>query len=194
MCCLELALQRVDVRLELGLGSLLRFLDRCFYFALHIRGCDHEQTTRASVEQLAEFLEIGSSHPACDVTGDGADVVNGGDGDDTLNGGNGVDRLVGDRGADTMNGGAAVRVASGAARPRVCVIGAGISGLVTAKVFLADGFDVTVFEKEAELGGVWASTRTYPGLHANNPRETYAFATVVASAAPGISSSSAAAA
>ena len=58
---------------------------------------------------------------------------------------------------------------------RVAVIGAGISGLVTAKVFLEDGFDPIVFEKEAELGGVWASTRTYPGLHANNPRETYAF-------------------
>ena len=39
---------------------------------------------------------------------------------------------------------------------RVCVIGAGIAGLVTAKVLLEDGFDVSVFEKEATLGGVWA--------------------------------------
>ena len=32
-------------------------------------------------------------------------------------------------------------------RPRrVCVIGAGISGLVTAKVLLEDGFDPLVFE------------------------------------------------
>jgi cation diffusion facilitator CzcD-associated flavoprotein CzcO len=58
---------------------------------------------------------------------------------------------------------------------RVCVIGAGISGLVTGRVLLDDGFDVVLFEKEAELGGVWAASRTYPGLHANNPRETYAF-------------------
>ena len=58
---------------------------------------------------------------------------------------------------------------------RVCVIGAGISGLVTAKVLKADGFDVVVFEKESTLGGVWASSRTYPGLRANNPRDTYAF-------------------
>jgi len=58
---------------------------------------------------------------------------------------------------------------------RVCVIGAGIAGLVTAKVFKEDGFEVVVFEKEPELGGVWASSRTYPGLRANNPRETYAF-------------------
>ena len=58
---------------------------------------------------------------------------------------------------------------------RVCVIGAGIAGLVTTKVLRGDGFDVTVFEKEAAIGGVWAPSRTYPGLRANNPRETYAF-------------------
>ncbi len=58
---------------------------------------------------------------------------------------------------------------------RVCVIGAGIAGLVTSKVLKEDGFEVVVFEKQAELGGVWAASRTYPGLRANNPRETYAF-------------------
>jgi cation diffusion facilitator CzcD-associated flavoprotein CzcO len=62
-----------------------------------------------------------------------------------------------------------------AGAPRVCVIGAGIAGLVTAKVLLEDGFAVGVFEKEATLGGVWAASRTYPGLHANNSRESYAF-------------------
>jgi cation diffusion facilitator CzcD-associated flavoprotein CzcO len=58
---------------------------------------------------------------------------------------------------------------------RVCVIGAGIAGLVTAKVLHEDGFSVVVFEKNMELGGVWAESRTYPGLRANNPRDTYAF-------------------
>ncbi len=58
---------------------------------------------------------------------------------------------------------------------RVAVIGAGISGLVTAKVFCEDGFDVQVFEKEATLGGVWSASHTYPGLRTNNTRETYAF-------------------
>jgi cation diffusion facilitator CzcD-associated flavoprotein CzcO len=58
---------------------------------------------------------------------------------------------------------------------RVCIIGAGIAGLVTAKVLSHDGFDVVVFEKERELGGVWATCRTYPGLRANNSRESYAF-------------------
>jgi len=57
----------------------------------------------------------------------------------------------------------------------VCVIGAGISGLVTAKVLAGDGFDVVVFEKAPTLGGVWAACRTYPGLRTNNPRDTYTF-------------------
>ena len=37
----------------------------------------------------------------------------------------------------------------------VCVIGAGISGLVAAKVLLGRGHDVTVVEKAGDLGGVW---------------------------------------
>ena len=58
---------------------------------------------------------------------------------------------------------------------RACVIGAGLSGLVAAKVLTQDGFDVVVFDKAGEPGGVWAASRTYPGLRANNSRETYAF-------------------
>jgi dimethylaniline monooxygenase (N-oxide forming) len=60
-------------------------------------------------------------------------------------------------------------------RGSVCVVGAGIAGLVTARVLQEDGFAVTVFDRAPEIGGVWASGRTYPGLRANNPRETYAF-------------------
>jgi dimethylaniline monooxygenase (N-oxide forming) len=59
--------------------------------------------------------------------------------------------------------------------PHVCIVGGGIAGLVTAKVLQHDGFAVTVFEKGPTIGGVWAPARTYPGLRANNPRETYAF-------------------
>lgn len=58
---------------------------------------------------------------------------------------------------------------------RVAVIGAGVAGLVSAKVLKNDGFDVTIFEKESTIGGVWAESRAYPGLRTNNPRETYAF-------------------
>lgn len=60
-------------------------------------------------------------------------------------------------------------------RRRVCVVGAGIAGLVTAKVLGDDGFDVIVFEKEPTIGGVWSAARAYPGLRANTPREAFAF-------------------
>jgi dimethylaniline monooxygenase (N-oxide forming) len=58
---------------------------------------------------------------------------------------------------------------------RVCVIGAGVAGLVSAKVLKQDGFEVTVYEKETAIGGVWAPSRAYADLRTNNPRETYAF-------------------
>ena len=56
---------------------------------------------------------------------------------------------------------------------RIGIIGAGIAGLVTAKIFLENGFDVQVFEQEPDLGGVWALSRAYPGLRANTAKETY---------------------
>jgi hypothetical protein len=58
---------------------------------------------------------------------------------------------------------------------RVCVVGAGIAGLVTAKVMQEDGFDVTLFERSGDIGGVWNPARVYSGLKANNSRLTYAF-------------------
>ncbi len=58
---------------------------------------------------------------------------------------------------------------------RVCVLGAGIAGLVTAKVLRDDGFEVSVFEKKPNIGGVWAPSRTYPELRTNTPREMYEF-------------------
>jgi len=58
---------------------------------------------------------------------------------------------------------------------RICVIGAGISGLVTAKVFTEEGYDVTVFEQKQGLGGVWEKSRSYPGLTSQNTGDTYCF-------------------
>jgi dimethylaniline monooxygenase (N-oxide forming) len=64
---------------------------------------------------------------------------------------------------------------SAPSKKRVAVIGAGVAGLVNAKVLQQDNFDVTVFEKAETAGGVWAKSRAYPGLRTNNPREAYAF-------------------
>jgi dimethylaniline monooxygenase (N-oxide forming) len=57
----------------------------------------------------------------------------------------------------------------------VCIIGAGISGLVAAKTFIEEGYNVTVFEKNKELGGVWEKSKTYPGVTTQTPREIYSF-------------------
>ena len=57
----------------------------------------------------------------------------------------------------------------------VCVIGAGVSGLVAAKTFLEEGFDVTVLEKKPGLGGVWEKSRIYPGVTTQSSRHTYCF-------------------
>ncbi len=58
---------------------------------------------------------------------------------------------------------------------KIAIIGAGLSGLVTAKTLLEYGHEVTVFEKENEIGGVWSPCRHYPGLTTQNTRDTYAF-------------------
>lgn len=57
----------------------------------------------------------------------------------------------------------------------VGIIGAGVSGLVTAKTMREHGFSVVVFEREDELGGVWAATRRYPNVTTQNTRDTYTF-------------------
>lgn len=40
----------------------------------------------------------------------------------------------------------------------IAVIGAGVSGLLSARHSLADGHEVTVYEQQDELGGVWVYT------------------------------------
>ncbi|MDG4810641.1 NAD(P)/FAD-dependent oxidoreductase [Micromonospora sp. WMMD1120] len=56
---------------------------------------------------------------------------------------------------------------------RIAVVGAGFAGLSAAKVLRQGGFDVTVFEKAPDVGGVWSRTRRYPGLHTQNDKGTY---------------------
>ncbi|KAF2685266.1 FAD/NAD(P)-binding domain-containing protein [Lentithecium fluviatile CBS 122367] len=59
----------------------------------------------------------------------------------------------------------------------VAIIGAGLYGLVTAKVLLDETNNafssITIFEKQSSLGGVWSQDRIYPGLASNSPALTY---------------------
>ncbi|MFI6264993.1 flavin-containing monooxygenase [Micromonospora sp. NPDC051006] len=56
---------------------------------------------------------------------------------------------------------------------KIAVVGAGFGGLSAAKVLRQSGFDVTVFEKTPDVGGVWSRTRRYPGLQTQNDKGTY---------------------
>lgn len=56
---------------------------------------------------------------------------------------------------------------------KICIIGAGFAGLTSARVFKALKYDVTLYEKEADVGGVWSASRRYPGVTTQNPRTTY---------------------
>lgn len=55
------------------------------------------------------------------------------------------------------------------------IIGAGLSGLTTAKTFLEKGYRVTVFEKSDRMGGVWDPGRSYTGVSTQTTRDEYAF-------------------
>ncbi|MEI7550530.1 MAG: NAD(P)/FAD-dependent oxidoreductase [Actinomycetes bacterium] len=57
---------------------------------------------------------------------------------------------------------------------KIAIVGAGFAGLASAKVLTEFGHDVHVFEKDSEVGGVWATSRRYPGLGTQNVRSTYA--------------------
>ncbi|ORY89776.1 hypothetical protein BCR35DRAFT_317225 [Leucosporidium creatinivorum] len=61
---------------------------------------------------------------------------------------------------------------------RVCIVGAGFSGLVTAKTLIDFGHEVTVFELAPDVGGVWSSTRSYPGVKTQNSKQTYCLSTL----------------
>jgi cation diffusion facilitator CzcD-associated flavoprotein CzcO len=59
--------------------------------------------------------------------------------------------------------------------PTVAVIGAGFGGIGLASVLHQAGFeDVTIFERAADLGGVWREN-TYPGAACDVPSSLYSF-------------------
>ncbi|MCW3466652.1 flavin-containing monooxygenase [Chitinophaga nivalis] len=57
----------------------------------------------------------------------------------------------------------------------VGIVGAGISGLVTAKVCLQYHYRVTLLEKAADIGGVWQPDRRYFSVSTQTPGNQYAF-------------------
>src|SRR5580704_19302480 len=56
---------------------------------------------------------------------------------------------------------------------RVAVVGAGVAGLVTAKVLRQAGQSVVVYDKAPDVGGVWSASRRYPGLTTQSPKQQY---------------------
>ncbi|MGC7097277.1 flavin-containing monooxygenase [Amycolatopsis lurida] len=59
---------------------------------------------------------------------------------------------------------------------KACVVGAGPAGIVTTKVLLEHGFDVTVFDKYQRVGGIWSPEGCYPGLANQSSRRLFEFA------------------
>ncbi|NBE56915.1 NAD(P)-binding protein, partial [Streptomyces boluensis] len=59
---------------------------------------------------------------------------------------------------------------------RACVVGAGPGGIVTAKVLLENGFDVTVFDKYQQVGGIWSAEGCYDGLANQSALRIFEFA------------------
>ena len=75
-----------------------------------------------------------------------------------------------------MNAPIDAAAADGGQQPwRVAVIGAGVAGLSSAKLLTEFGFDVTVYDRTPDVGGVWSRTRRYPGVTTQNNKGTYAF-------------------
>lgn len=55
----------------------------------------------------------------------------------------------------------------------VCVVGGGFAGVATAKVLLARGFTVTLFEKQEKLGGLWVDN--YYGAACQTDKALYEY-------------------
>ncbi len=57
---------------------------------------------------------------------------------------------------------------------RVAVIGAGMSGLLTAYRLRQVGIDVVILEKNPDVGGTWYENQ-YPGCRVDNPNHNYSY-------------------
>jgi cation diffusion facilitator CzcD-associated flavoprotein CzcO len=56
----------------------------------------------------------------------------------------------------------------------VIVIGAGLGGLAAARMLTAKDVDVTVFERNSDIGGTWFDNN-YPGAGVDVPSHMYMF-------------------
>ncbi|MAE94377.1 MAG: monooxygenase [Deltaproteobacteria bacterium] len=58
--------------------------------------------------------------------------------------------------------------------PRFAIIGAGMSGILSAVRLKEEGLDFTVFEKAEKVGGTWREN-TYPGIACDVPSHLYCY-------------------
>jgi cation diffusion facilitator CzcD-associated flavoprotein CzcO len=58
-------------------------------------------------------------------------------------------------------------------RPRVCVIGGGVAGLLCALGCLQRGLDFVIMERESKFGGVWVNGVASPASRLQQPGEYY---------------------
>src|ERR1700722_1363302 len=57
----------------------------------------------------------------------------------------------------------------------VCVIGAGVSGLVAAKTFGARGHKLPILDRSGDLGGLGKPARSYPDVQTQSPKDLYRY-------------------
>ncbi len=67
--------------------------------------------------------------------------------------------------------------AEGTGPYRCAIVGAGVSGLATAHRLRQAGIEVTIFEKNADVGGTWLEN-VYPGCRVDVPNHLYSFSFV----------------
>ncbi len=67
---------------------------------------------------------------------------------------------------------------------KVAVVGAGMSGLAVAHRLLQAGLDVTIFDKNDEVGGTWFEN-TYPGCRVDVPSHLYSYSFLQTTEWPG---------
>ena len=66
------------------------------------------------------------------------------------------------------------KLKAAAARLKLLIIGAGMSGLLTAIRLKQAGIDFEIVEKNADVGGTWLEN-TYPGVRVDTPNHLYSY-------------------